>query len=84
MTEHPQELLKLKIGDEVWVRAKVRKLSEQGTIGWAQGIVEVDTITRTHITTSEHVCTDVRNIMTAEGLTFENIKELLLAEKEKQ
>lgn len=41
MKEHPFDLLKLKVDEEVWVKARIIDLSEKGTLGYAQGWVNV-------------------------------------------
>lgn len=63
--KHPFEKLRLKPGKEVWVRCKVKALSERNTMGWAHGMLTVVPVTHglnQDPSDPQVVCTDVRNI----------------------
>lgn len=63
--QHPFIEMGLKIGDEVWVRAKIVELSKPNTMGWANGMLIATAVTHglnQDPGDPQRICTDVRNI----------------------
>lgn len=58
----------MKVGDEVWVRAKVAEVPTPNTLGWANGMVKCTAVTHglnQDPGRPQVICTDIKNIMKA-------------------
>ena len=65
VNRHPFKVMQLKVGTEVWIRARIKSLSEPGTLGYAHGMLVATAVTHglnQDAGDPQVICTDIWNI----------------------